>query len=100
MQKVITAAKHIVIFIVSLLLITGFTVGIVSAIISFLPDNKMMSFFGLHKHEFIEYISELFSWAFIFTYVFKNKIPNKICFVILYWFLCVVLLFFPLLFGL
>jgi hypothetical protein len=99
MQKILTAAKHIVIFIVSLLLVTGFTVGIVSAIISFLPNDKITSFFGLPKREFIEYISELFAWDFIFTYLFKNKIPNIFYFIVIYLILCAISLFVPALLG-
>ena len=99
MQKIITAAKHILIFIVSLLITTGFTVGIVSALILPMSDENMISFFGINKEEFIQYISELFAWAFILTYLFKNKISNRVYFIIIYLALCAILLFVPMLFG-
>lgn len=99
MQKLITAAKHILIFIVSLLIITGFTVGIVSALISVIPDENIISFFGIDKKEFVKYISEIFSWAFIVTYLFKNKIPNKFYFILIYLIMCTLFLFLPMLFN-
>lgn len=99
MQKIVTAAKHIFIFIVSLLIVTGFTVGIVSALISVISDEKIVSFFGTSKKEFIQYISELFAWAFIVTYLFKNKISNKVYFILIYLIMCALFLFVPMLFG-
>jgi len=97
MQKIITAAKQVFIFIVSLLVITGFTVGIVSAPISAVSEENFSAFFGVNKKEFIEYISELFAWIFLFMCLFKDKFSNKIYFIVFYWFLCITFLFAPML---
>lgn len=89
--------KQVLVFVVMMFIASWLMTGIVMALVSFMSETEIKSFFGLGKKELCEYVSELFYLAFIMTYLFKSKIKQKRQFVAVYVILCLLLFFIPML---